>query len=57
MDRVAARMHDASDARPAVVRTQLGYDLGDIVWQCLDAAPPPEQVAAAAAQILERDGT
>lgn len=31
--RVASRQHDASDATPAVVERQFGYDLGEIRWQ------------------------
>jgi predicted kinase len=31
--RVAARQGDASDATPAVVERQFGYDLGDISWR------------------------
>jgi aminoglycoside phosphotransferase family enzyme/predicted kinase len=31
--RVAARAADASDATPAVVERQFGYDLGDITWR------------------------
>ena len=31
--RVAARTGDASDATPAVVERQFGYDLGRITWQ------------------------
>ena len=57
MDRVAARTGDASDAMPAVVRRQLGYELGDITWRRLDAAAPRDQVAEAAAQILKFEGT
>ena len=31
--RVAARKADASDATPAVVERQFGYELGRITWQ------------------------
>ena len=31
--RVAARRGDASDATPAVVERQYGYDLGRMTWQ------------------------
>ena len=31
--RVAARTGDASDATPAVIERQFGYDLGEITWQ------------------------
>jgi aminoglycoside phosphotransferase family enzyme/predicted kinase len=33
MERVANRKVDASDATPAVVERQFGYDLGDITWR------------------------
>ena len=36
--RVAGRGADASDATPAVVERQFGYDLGEIGWRRLDAA-------------------
>ncbi|MBS0522809.1 MAG: AAA family ATPase [Proteobacteria bacterium] len=36
--RVAGRGADASDATPAVVERQFGYDLGDIRWRRLDAS-------------------
>ena len=35
--RVAGRGADASDATPAVVERQFGYDLGEIGWRRLDA--------------------
>lgn len=50
--RVEARLGDASDATPAVVQKQLGYDLGAIDWTRIDAAPGPEEVAAAAREAL-----
>lgn len=36
--RVAARSGDASDATPAVVAAQLGYDLGTLDWPRVDAS-------------------
>ena len=36
--RVAGREGDASDATPAVVERQFGYDLGEIRWRRLDAS-------------------
>lgn len=38
--RVDARRNDASDATVPVVREQLGWDLGAVRWQRLDAAQP-----------------
>ena len=49
--RVAARHGDASDATPEVVDRQLGYDLGVMRWQRIDAAGSAE---AAARAIRER---
>jgi aminoglycoside phosphotransferase family enzyme/predicted kinase len=46
--RVAARVGDASDADQAVVDRQLGYDLGKISWQVLDAAGSPTATEAKA---------
>jgi uncharacterized protein len=40
--RVAGRSADASDATPAVVERQFGYDLGDITWRRLDASAKDE---------------
>jgi hypothetical protein len=36
--RVAGRGADASDATPAVVERQFGYELGKIGWRRLDAS-------------------
>jgi hypothetical protein len=46
--RVSARRFNASDATPAVVRLQLGYDLGRIDWPRLDTRGSREDVAATA---------
>ncbi|HEY2874823.1 MAG TPA: AAA family ATPase [Reyranella sp.] len=40
--RVAGRGADASDATPAVVERQFGYDLGEIRWRRLDASTKDE---------------
>ncbi len=45
--RVAARRNDASDADLAILRKQLGYDLGPMDWRRVDAAPSAEHVADA----------
>ncbi len=50
--RVSARTGDASDADAAVVRQQLGYELGEIGWQRLDAGGDPAALAARAAQLV-----
>lgn len=44
--RVAARHGDASDATPEVVGRQMGYDLGQMVWQRIDATGSPSQTMA-----------
>ncbi|WP_417685635.1 AAA family ATPase [Roseibium sp.] len=36
-DRVSARQADASDATPAVIDLQLGYELGKMAWRRVDA--------------------
>ncbi len=38
--RVEARINDVSDAKAAIVREQLGWDLGPLDWQRLDASRP-----------------
>lgn len=45
--RVGARTHDASDATPEIVHRQLGYALGEITWQPIDASGDPAAVLAA----------
>lgn len=35
--RVAARLHDASDATPAIVEQQMSYDLGTMSWRQVDS--------------------
>ncbi|MHB8885217.1 MAG: bifunctional aminoglycoside phosphotransferase/ATP-binding protein [Methylovirgula sp.] len=49
--RVAARTNDVSDAKPSVVREQLGWDLGPLDWQRLDASRP---IAELADMVLKR---
>lgn len=51
--RVAERTGDVSDATPAVVDTQLGYDLGALSFERIDADGPLDAIAA---RCLERVG-
>ena len=44
--RVATRSGDASDATPAVVAAQTGYDLGDMEWPRVDASGSPAETVA-----------
>ena len=44
--RVAARTGDASDANAAVIDTQLGYDLGSISWNRIDASGTRDETIA-----------
>ncbi len=46
-ERLATRRGGPSDATPAVLDRQLGYDLGVIDWYRLDAVQPPEAIADA----------
>lgn len=56
--RVGERKGDASDAGPAVVEKQLGYDLGDLTaWQRVDASGAPSDTLAAARAIVRRRGS
>ncbi len=50
--RVERRVHDASDADAAVVRRQLGYDLGAIGWHRLEAGAGAEATLARAAALV-----
>jgi hypothetical protein len=54
--RVEHRRGDASDADRRVVREQLGYDLGDIGWQQVDASGTPEHSLAEARRALAAIG-
>jgi hypothetical protein len=55
LQRVAGRSGDASDADATVVRRQLGYDLGEIAWDRLDASGGAKAVLGAALARLEID--
>ena len=50
--RVAERAGDASDATPAVVRTQIDRGAGDITWARIDAGGSPESALADARRAL-----
>lgn len=52
--RIVARRGDASDATPAVLRLQLGYDTGQIAWTRVDADRQAAEVAADL--VRHRDG-
>jgi hypothetical protein len=54
--RVERRRGDASDADRRVVREQLGYDLGDIAWQQVDASGTPEHSLAETRRALAAAG-
>jgi aminoglycoside phosphotransferase family enzyme/predicted kinase len=54
--RVEHRRGDASDADRRVVREQLGYDLGEIGWQQVDASGTPEHSLAEARRALAAAG-
>ena len=54
MHRVGARHGDASDADLAILRKQLGYDVGSMDWRRIDASPSPDAVAAAALKAVSR---
>ena len=44
LTRVRSRKNDASDADAAVLRDQLGYDLGTMDWQVVDVTGEPHDV-------------
>ncbi|PWE18133.1 hypothetical protein DDZ18_00515 [Marinicauda salina] len=52
--RVGARSGDASDADAAVVRRQLGYDVGAVDWTVLDAGVGIDETRRRALETLER---
>lgn len=54
--RVAARERqgrDPSDAGVAVLKRQLGYDLGEMTWKKVDASGTPEQALAGALETID----
>ncbi|MEP9375127.1 AAA family ATPase [Aquabacter sp. CN5-332] len=51
-DRVARRVHDASDATAEVVDLQAGFDIGPLSWPRLDATRPLEEVAEQALETI-----
>jgi uncharacterized protein len=57
VDRVAGRAGDASDATPAVIEQQLGYDTGIIDWPTIDTAPGLDAVLATARDVVDSSGT
>lgn len=50
--RIAARRNDASDATPAVVEKQLGYDLGAMTWTRIAAEGCTQDTVGAAREVL-----
>ncbi len=52
IDRVERRKGDASDAGARIVQMQAELEAGDVTWPVVDAALPPEEVAAAVMRIL-----
>ncbi|WP_284311391.1 AAA family ATPase [Labrys miyagiensis] len=56
VERVANRRGDASDADPAVVLAQTGYDLGRVSWHRLDADVRKERLVEEALLILAMEG-
>lgn len=50
--RVAARRGDASDATPAVVEQQLGYTIGRLDWNRVDAGGTAQETRSRAAAVL-----
>jgi len=55
-ERVTARQGDASDATRAVVERQLSYDLGEIVWQRVEAGAVGRGLQDEAHRLLQIDG-
>jgi uncharacterized protein len=51
-ERVSLRRGDASDAGPAVVDQQLGYDIGHLQWPRVDASGSPQQTLEAVRRML-----
>ena len=55
--RVSVRKGDISDATPAVVEEQIGYDLGAMDFARVDAAKPLEDVVKSCLAIIARDAS
>ncbi len=51
-ERVSSRVNNPSDADAAVVRMQLGYDLGEMGWHKIDSSGTREETDAQALKIL-----
>jgi aminoglycoside phosphotransferase family enzyme len=56
MARIGARSGDASDATAEVLREQLGYDLGEIIWCRLEVSGELAEATVAAERILAQPG-
>lgn len=54
--RLLAREGDASDATPAVLRRQLGYDLGPMRWTRIDVGQDRDTTLRRVREVLSRDG-
>jgi predicted kinase len=52
LERVGARVADASDADAAVAQAQENYDLGPLDWQQVDASDTPEETFRRAKLVL-----
>lgn len=55
-DRVAARRNDASDATPAIVAQQAGYDLGALSWRQINSRGGLEKIAERVLAMIEERG-
>ncbi len=51
-ERIAKRKRNISDADAAVLEIQLGYDLGEMTWPCIDSSGPREDTLKAGLDIL-----
>lgn len=52
VERVAAREHDASDATPELVRSQVSRRIEPIGWSRIDGSGSPEQTVSRAEEVL-----
>lgn len=52
IERVGARMGDASDADAGVVRRQLSYETGAVKWERINASGEPDTVRKRAVKAL-----